>query len=382
MRRSAWHRTRIVALSVAATTVLAGCLLISVSLLAAGDPDPRTSLAAQLQRRCRGKDLGAMALALGASFEGVEIRTFGGVRGLGATRSITRGETIISLPRSSLFSYSNVEQSLRALWDVKPEIQELDRVILLFMREAARPAASPWDFYLCGIPGPDALGPPILWDRPRLNKFCTQRKYEVFCDYVHARVQYYRSNWDSVVKPLIVALPSVFPARMRTLTFDDYAWALAAVLSRMWNMRDEDALEFFPQNGSHVGEDKWVMAPYAELLNHQPGAGHIQWMNNSVTSRVCACVCCLRPRALSHAFAQVASGIFTVVSDRDYATGDQVSALGAQREGGAREQRQGQNRERRRGGEGESTETGDGSTDGIEGREDESTDGGTDCIEG
>ena len=96
------------------------------------------------------------------------------------------------------------------------------------------------------------------------------------------------------------------------------------------------------------------MAPYTELLNHQPGAGHIQWMNNSVTSRVCACVCCLRPRALSHACAQVASGIFTVVSDRDYAKGDQVSVLRAQREGGAGEQREGQ-RKREREREREST---------------------------
>ena len=39
------------------------------------------------------------------------------------------------------------------------------------------------------------------------------------------------------------------------LKHSDYAWALTAVMSRMWNMRDEDALEFFP-NGTHIGV--WV----------------------------------------------------------------------------------------------------------------------------
>ena len=50
------------------------------------------------------------------------------------------------------------------------------------------------------------------------------------------------------------------------------------------------------------------MAPFAELFNHQPGAGHIQWRNNDDRTN-----------------------IFEVVSDRAYSPGEQVplhAALG------------------------------------------------------
>ncbi len=57
----------------------------------------------------------------------------------------------------------------------------------------------------------------------------------------------------------------------------------------------------FLSNGSHVGSDKWVMAPLAELLNHQPFSGHIQWQDNDVSS-----------------------GVFQIISDRDYLAGEQV----------------------------------------------------------
>ena len=57
----------------------------------------------------------------------------------------------------------------------------------------------------------------------------------------------------------------------------------------------------FLSNGSHVGSDKWVMAPLAELLNHQPFSGHIQWQDNDVSS-----------------------GVFQIISDRHYNAGEQV----------------------------------------------------------
>jgi hypothetical protein len=57
----------------------------------------------------------------------------------------------------------------------------------------------------------------------------------------------------------------------------------------------------FLANGSHVGSDKWVMAPLAELLNHQPFSGHIQWQDNDVSS-----------------------GVFQIISDRHYLAGEQV----------------------------------------------------------
>ena len=57
----------------------------------------------------------------------------------------------------------------------------------------------------------------------------------------------------------------------------------------------------FLSNGSHVGSDKWVMAPLAELLNHQPFSGHIQWQDNDVSS-----------------------GVFQIISDRHYLAGEQV----------------------------------------------------------
>ena len=33
---------------------------------------------------------------------------------------------------------------------------------------------SEFDYYLCGVPGPDSLGPPVLWDRDRLSRYCNQ----------------------------------------------------------------------------------------------------------------------------------------------------------------------------------------------------------------
>ena len=55
-----------------------------------------------------------------------------------------------------------------------------------------------------------------------------------------------------VSQPLLTALPSMFGKGWEGVEYTDYAWATAAVLSRMWNMRDEEALEFLP-NGEHIG---------------------------------------------------------------------------------------------------------------------------------
>jgi hypothetical protein len=56
------------------------------------------------------------------------------------------------------------------------EIRELDRLVLTLMHEAgkAQGSASDWDYYLCGLPAPEELGPPVLWHPLRLHSYCTQ----------------------------------------------------------------------------------------------------------------------------------------------------------------------------------------------------------------
>jgi hypothetical protein len=56
------------------------------------------------------------------------------------------------------------------------EIRELDRLVLTLMHEAgkAQGSSSDWDYYLCGLPAPEELGPPVLWDAHRLHSYCTQ----------------------------------------------------------------------------------------------------------------------------------------------------------------------------------------------------------------
>ncbi len=295
------------------------CFLLEAVVLLDSQPAGRgygrayVSLASRLHRRCRGQDLAGMARQRGVNFSSVALKSFGGVRGLAATRHIRKGETVVSVPKQHLFTYTNTERSLRKLWNANPDVQELDRLVLTVMHEAGKPGGSDWDYYLCGMPSPESLGPPILWSRDRLSTYCNSsadyqwsapernhEKYFQFCKYVLQRTEYYQYIWREVTYPLISALPSVFGARGRQLQYADYAWALSAVLSRMWNMRDEDAVEFH-KNGSHIGEDKWILAPFAELFNHQPGSGHIQWRNNDAST-----------------------GVFEVVSNRNYRPGEQV----------------------------------------------------------
>lgn len=47
-------------------------------------------------------------------------------------------------------------------------------------------------------------------------------------------------------------MTQVFGEAGARLRAQDYAWAVSAVLSRMWSMRDEAAQEFLP-NGTHIG---------------------------------------------------------------------------------------------------------------------------------
>eukprot|EP00277_Geminigera_cryophila_P029641 CAMPEP_0179489130 /NCGR_PEP_ID=MMETSP0799-20121207/64588_1 /TAXON_ID=46947 /ORGANISM="Geminigera cryophila, Strain CCMP2564" /LENGTH=133 /DNA_ID=CAMNT_0021304889 /DNA_START=15 /DNA_END=413 /DNA_ORIENTATION=- len=131
-------------------------------------------------------------------FDKVEIKTFGSVRGLAATTAIRKGDVLVSVPRKNLFSYTNTEKSLKKLWDATPDIRELDRLIITVMHEARRSTVSEFDYYLCGVPGPDSLGPPVLWDRDRLSRYCNQDKYEKFCGYVQKRTEYYVYTWNEV----------------------------------------------------------------------------------------------------------------------------------------------------------------------------------------
>ncbi len=132
--------------------------------------------------------------------------------------------------------------------------------------------------HLCATPlmlcYAQALGPPILWSRDRLATYCNQEKYDQFCAFVAKRTEYYKYIWEQITHPLITALPSVrsplarrctsstalhaarachlvscaharravlspsdlqvFGERGRYFKYEDYAWALSAVLSRMW----------------------------------------------------------------------------------------------------------------------------------------------------
>jgi hypothetical protein len=101
-----------------------------------GDGRAYASLASRLHRRCRGQDPAGMARQRGVNFSSVALKTFGGVRGLAATRHIRKGETVVSVPKQHLFTYTNTERSLRKLWDANPDVQELDRLVLTVMHEA------------------------------------------------------------------------------------------------------------------------------------------------------------------------------------------------------------------------------------------------------
>ena len=153
-------RVRLALVVGSALTAFVSCMLSAVVFL---DPPPprradgraRESLASSLRRRCHGQDLAEMARRRGVEFSSVALKSFGGVRGLSATRPIRKGDTLVSVPKKYLFSYTNTERSLRKLWDANPDVKELDRLVLTVMHEAGKPGASEWDYYLCGVPGPE-----------------------------------------------------------------------------------------------------------------------------------------------------------------------------------------------------------------------------------
>ena len=47
-------------------------------------------------------------------------------------------------------------------------------MVLTVLHEAAKEEGSEFDYYLCGIPSPDNLGPPVLWSNDRLAPYCNQ----------------------------------------------------------------------------------------------------------------------------------------------------------------------------------------------------------------
>ncbi|EKX51052.1 hypothetical protein GUITHDRAFT_134587 [Guillardia theta CCMP2712] len=209
----------------------------------------------------------------GVKFPKLEVRREGGVRGMYATKKIDRGEVIVSVPPSLLFSYETAGGALKDVWKRTKDMQELDRLTLLLLYFSSK-VRSRWDFFLCGIPGMNELGPAVLWSPKKLNETCEREEYSSLCSFVENRRSMYKRLWRTEVAPLPRKFPHIFS--QQDTGYSNYLWAIAAVLSRMWLMRRFEEPEFYP-NGTWIGPAKWVMAPVAELLNHKPRAGHIRW---------------------------------------------------------------------------------------------------------
>eukprot|EP00960_Hanusia_phi_P009416 273006-Hanusia_phi.AAC.2 len=221
------------------------------------------------ERRCKDEDVISAARMAGVKFPKLEVKREGGVRGMYATKKIDKGEVIVSVPPSLLFSYETAGGALRDVWRRTKDMQELDRLTLLLLYFSSK-VRSRWDFFLCGIPGMKDLGPAVLWSSKKLNQTCARGDLSSLCSYVENRRSLYRKLWMSEIAPLPRKFPHIFSKE--DTSYSNYLWAIAAVLSRMWLMRKFEDAEFFA-NGTWMGPAKWVMAPVAELLNHKPRAG-------------------------------------------------------------------------------------------------------------
>mmetsp|Transcript_10388 Transcript_10388/g.24619 ORF Transcript_10388/g.24619 Transcript_10388/m.24619 type:complete len:523 (-) Transcript_10388:95-1663(-) len=271
-----------------ATLRTGAAFLVLVSMVTAAFwlilKDPGPSSVWPFQRYCEGRDLLEMAKEKGVQFPKLKLGYVNGRRGVVATSDIAKGEVLVRVPFDALFTYPNAgfgeekhagEGVLRKIWREFPTLPEVDRLTIALLYEASLPK-SRWDFYVCGVPRPEALGPPVVWEEERVEEAC-KGSMHALCPWVRLRKAFY-ADWWVRKQRLVATLQPLFPPH--TLTLPNFVWAAAAVNSRMWNMRPTTGASSpssFRDDGSLVGVAQWVLGPVAELLNHQPRAGHIQW---------------------------------------------------------------------------------------------------------
>jgi len=155
------------------------------------------------------------------------------------------------VPREVLIS------NLRVIREVFPQFQDWEDqhgfglpLIAYLVREKHR-ADSEIGPYLDVLPK-DFSNHPIMWDEKTLN-LTAGTGIDLRTQNTKRRLQ---SHYQSLSTQLQMAYE--FPS----FTWDDFLWAYLVVQTRSWNLAVED------------GARDIILAPYADMLNHKPNAGH------------------------------------------------------------------------------------------------------------
>ena len=206
-------------------------------------------------------------------------------RGLMASRDLKQGDVVVAVPEELLFSPQAANRTeLREVLHEVPGLDNFAILALFLLQESNKGTASAYWPYVCKMP--QSFSTTAFWPLQQVldagtdsNVYLMTRRFEA------ALLQEYNR-----LMPLLFQL---FPTRYSTKThsFRSWVWAKTCVFSRNWGISDPRA----PPNQSlpagvmseawrgHVayGSFSFVMAPVADLLNHDKGdQGNIAWLHS------------------------------------------------------------------------------------------------------
>jgi hypothetical protein len=227
-------------------------------------------------------------------------------RGLMASRDLKQGDVVVAVPEELLFSPQAANRTeLREVLHEVPGLDNFAILALFLLQESNKGTASAYWPYVCKMP--QSFSTTAFWPLQQVldagtdsNVYLMTRRFEA------ALLQEYNR-----LMPLLFQL---FPTRYSTKThsFRSWVWAKTCVFSRNWGISDPRA----PPNQSlpagvmseawrgHVayGSFSFVMAPVADLLNHDKGdQGNIAWLHSLVARAAASRAALDRRRAASAA---------------------------------------------------------------------------------
>jgi hypothetical protein len=203
-------------------------------------------------------------------------------RGLKATQAIQPGEVILSIPKQLLVSNETAHQTeLGQLLRLDHSIDQYTTLALLLLQERAKGRTSSFYPYVCSLPS--SFDTPLYWGADQLSSASASvNATDLLSRASHLRTSLHRRF--NRAAPILARLSPDGPPPDLHL----FKWALTAVLSRNWAVVYPPPLASLAAGTSSAagaippayGSDAIVMAPIADMVNHDRGGGsHVAWLD-------------------------------------------------------------------------------------------------------
>ncbi|CAI5704731.1 unnamed protein product [Peronospora farinosa] len=181
----------------------------------------------------------------------LNIRYLGPLQGHGvfAKQSLASGQVTLEIPFKLTMNIESAMQSdLAPVLETYPQILDDEVLALHLMHERNKGSGSFFAPYIASLPTTFDL--PVFWSDTELNEL----KGTNVLLLTHLMKKRLENDFDNIHKAVMEAFPKIF-ASLRTLTLEDYTWAMSVIWSRAFGVN---------KGGNYLR----VLCPAMDMFNH------------------------------------------------------------------------------------------------------------------